>query len=310
MELSDIYNVQKDQNRHWVNYLTVDDKEKLELVQEYILSMNLNGLKILDEMNWQRHILNKKELDINNVKEHCVDMLKYLLSILLIFDINIDDFTNSFNNKTKVVDEKWRQEQIIISQYQKIITIDIDEIIFSYLDSFYNYMCDEIKWLKNYEVFKRTSYHFYNYICGITTEIEEEMNKSFIENGMFRNLSIVDGSVKYINRLKKEGYVIILLTARDYKRYERLYYDTYFNLQSVGCNYDKIIWNKSKSDSVTTLMPAKVLYHIEDRDKHALEVASVGINVLLLNKDYNGKIDHSKISIVNNWEEIYAKITK
>ena len=84
---------------------------------------------------------------------------------------------------------------------------------------------------------------------------------------------------------------------------ERDVYDLFFDDNAI-------LWNRDKADALRSLLPAKPLCHIEDRDKHAIEIANIGIDVILLNKPYNVKLNHSKIHIANDWDKVKAIITK
>ena len=81
-----------------------------------------------------------------------------------------------------------------------------------------------------------------------------------------------------------------------------------------GIEWDLLIWEKDKADAVINhVYPAEVVYFIEDRDKHALELAHIDVPVLLLDKSYNQGLDvnlHETVERIKSWGEVLMRLQK
>jgi len=103
---------------------------------------------------------------------------------------------------------------------------------------------------------------------------------------------------------------IVVITARPAWKYSFLVYQTYKWLHYHGINTDLLLFNKDKADAVIdNLNVNNVIYFIEDRDKHAVEISNIGIDVLLIAKPYNENIsDSNNLSKVYSWDTIKNKV--
>ena len=86
--------------------------------------------------------------------------------------------------------------------------------------------------------------------------------------------------------------------------------DTVKWLEQNGVPHDILLFDKDKYDAlVKHVFPAKVATFIEDRDKHAIELAAHGVPVTLINKSYNQTLsDHECITRVDDWVDITNNI--
>jgi len=297
------------QNNLWIkDYKILDDYEKNELLKEYLLGINFNSLKILKTVDWQKNILVKKELDFDELSYQLVDVLKYLLSILLLFDINIDYFVSCFSNKSLIVDRDFKQQLVTFENETRIISVDIDGVLADYHTGIVKYFIDKNIINETY----REKYHdTYNYCEFFDMNIEEfERNKDlFIENNGLINLPVIEYARESINELIDKGFKIILLTARP--KLVQIVKDTMIWLNKNNINYHKLFFEKDKDELFKKIYPAHISIHIDDRDKHAIEMNNVNVLVYLFDTDYNKHMNtdnFNNIIRVKNWFDILEKI--
>jgi len=302
-----MWEAQEEQQKLWVeDYDSLSDKEQLELLQEYILSIMTNSSRVLDEVNWKSNILSRKQINTDNITEHCVDILKYVINTLLIFGVSPVDFTKKFDEKTDAVQKKWdwERKRDRLSDTDSIITIDIDGVIANFSESFTSFI--ENKTGKPL-VTDRKYFHYYMNVEGLTATEEERLMDEFIRDGGFCRPKIYPGAKDSIDVLKSVGFHIVFLTARPYNKYRRIFRDTTWWMEKHKVNYDAILWDKDKADAIKALHPAFVLFHVEDRDKHAVEVANSGVDVLLFDKPYNQTVIHDKVQRITRWSEVIER---
>ena len=309
IEIEKILTIQDRQNKFWYDKENLTPEQKVHILYEHLLGINLNTTKILGTVDWQKSSLTRKIIDKNDLMDNLTDVVKHFLSIMLLYDLNLDDLYNRFIDKTEIVNIKIKNIMKDVEKH-KFISIDIDGIVADFYNGFTDFLSG-----KGYQI--RNKYHdTYDMatLFGGAITFEKTMNelmKEFMyENNGFLNLDVINGSVENINKLIDDGYKIIFVTGRDNKT--RIVIDTIRWLNKIGIkDYKHITFNKDKVEAITALKPINIICHIEDRDKHAVEVASLKIKVFLLRKQYNKTLNDSDyITVVNNWNQIYEFIKK
>ena len=137
--LKEVFKIQKDfTNRFFekqglsLNEVMKDKELKIKWNKEYVLALSKEVYEVLDEIDWKMHTSKDSE-DVNdNVLEECVDVLKYLFGIIQLNGFSVDDLYEKFIDKSKVVEAKFNQEEVmkkIKSSDKKIAFIDIDGVL-------------------------------------------------------------------------------------------------------------------------------------------------------------------------------------
>ncbi len=308
---TEIWERQNDHNiKCWNTDQVVDDAKKNSLHMDYALGLFNNATKLLNEYQWNSYLIERKDVNIHNIAEHAGDVLKYIVSLMLLHGIKPEDFINIFIDKYGVTEVKVRGKNIELSILTKIIAFDIDGVLADYSSAFIDYirikkeLSDDVKIIHN-------EYHFASILPDFTYEEESELAASFVNEGNLRHLPCYEGAKELLRTLRSMGYKIVLITARPYKRFRRMYDDTMYWLNNNGIVCDKIIWNDNKADAIQSLYPAYTDYFVEDRDKHVLEVSSLGVNVILIDKLYNRTLANSKrITRIDNIKEVLSIVNE
>jgi hypothetical protein len=81
-------------------------------------------------------------------------------------------------------------------------------------------------------------------------------------------------------------------------------------LAKNGIGYDLLLFGRDKAEIIRDyISPAVPRYFIEDRAKHALEIAELGISVLLMDIPANSGLSPSPfITRVKDWQEITRRV--
>lgn len=114
-----------------------------------------------------------------------------------------------------------------------------------------------------------------------------------------------DNAVEIINKLKKEGHKIVIITARDSEFYDDPYLLSKTWLDKNNIEYDKIIVNAREKGIVCKKEQIDIF--IDDQLNNCFDVEKEGIQTIRIsddNKEYTGIIS------LKDWIEIYNFILK
>lgn len=185
------------------------------------------------------------------------------------------------------------------------IGIDLDDTISSSNEMF-------IKYAKLYNKEKKINFKI--------DETQWDLDKSFGWNDnnykefckQYLRTLLNEAETKYnaaekINKLKNEGYKIIIITSRNEKELNDMYAFTEKWLKNHNINYDKLIINSLQKEE--ECLKNKVNIFIDDNMKNCINVyKKLQIPVFLFDGLYNTNDKYSNIERVYSWDEIYLKI--
>ena len=185
------------------------------------------------------------------------------------------------------------------------IGIDLDDTISSSNEMF-------IKYAKLYNKEKKINFKI--------DETQWDLDKSFGWNDnnykefckQYLRTLLNEAEIKYnaaekINKLKNEGYKIIIITSRNEKELNDMYSFTEKWLKNHNINYDKLIINSFQKEE--ECLKNKVNIFIDDNMKNCMNVyKKLQIPVFLFDGLYNTNDKYSNIERVYSWDEIYLKI--
>lgn len=185
------------------------------------------------------------------------------------------------------------------------IGIDLDDTISSSNEMF-------IEYAKLYNKEKKINFKI--------DETQWDLDKSFGWNDnnykefckQYLRTLLNEAEIKYnaaekINKLKNEGYKIIIITSRNEKELNDMYSFTEKWLKNHNINYDKLIINSLQKEE--ECLKNKVNIFIDDNMKNCMNVyKKLQIPVFLFDGLYNTNDKYSNIERVYSWDEIYLKI--
>lgn len=277
-----IWEMQRYQN----NFFFPGIVEEKEMLNCFLLGLFEEVGELQKRIGLKKHILNldtKGEDVKSNILEECVDIFKYLVSVLQVYGFNYEEFVEYFYYKTSVVFDRGMTEKNILSSGCKVILMDLDGVV-----------ADINKYLMDRRIHK-SSY---------STHKWKRIKSDLIERGMFKDLEPVEGSVDGIDVIKELGYKIVIGTSRSFWDFSRIKLDTFHWLKKHDILVDRVFFSRNKSELISKLYPASIDVIIEDRLDFAIELEKTRLPILLLNSK-NGKTVESKyIKVVDSWDDI------
>ena len=113
----------------------------------------------------------------------------------------------------------------------------------------------------------------------------------------------IDNAVEVINRLKKEGHKIIIITARDSEFHDDPYLLSKNWLDKNNIKYDQIIVNAREKGMVCK--DENIDLFIDDQLNNCLDVLKEGIKVIRISNEI---CDNKDIIDLDSWTKIYEYI--
>ena len=244
--------------------------------------------------HYKAHVLKTPPIEKVNVADGAADVLKYLISIAQLYSVTAEELFQAFVRKSNVVDDRAKGERLELERDTKLIIVDVDNVI-----------ADLSGWQSKLNEARGGAP-----MNDRTVQLLESLKEDFYRDGGFLHLPPIDGAADGLKAISEAGWKIVLISARPYWQYKRVYGDTVEWLQKHGMTYDLILFNKDKAEAIYEhIFPARPSYFIEDREKHAKEVAGIGVPVLLLDWDYNRDIEENGlITRMADWPAIVKHV--
>lgn len=286
---------------------TIKDKELHSIITTYHIIRELTEL--VDETNWKSHIKYKKQINKSNIIEEYIDVLKFYINLGLIWNISAEDVVAEFDRKSSVVEQKWQQENMLASlnDTDKIVAIDIDGVLSEYPFSF-------VKWLIEHNHIK-AGYDTPDSVPAIIESLGgfaqyTELKHQYRMSGAKRNAVVTPGASAFLKLLRNLGYKIVLLSARPYKKYVRIFADTIEWLNKNHLVYDAILFDSDKEDVIIKRFPQVKLF-IDDDINNIKKVTTAGFNAVWISNDdavLNGNHINKKTLCYSSLTHLYTAI--
>jgi uncharacterized HAD superfamily protein len=266
---------------------------------------------MLGEINWKVHRPHDKPINRKNLVEQLVDIFKYWNSIVQFWDVSPSEFIDEFNRKSEVVEQRFKQEKHLhLIDDKFVVCIDIDGVLADYPNYFIKFVEGEtgIKF-GDLKIRSPNITDVLGEVLPGGREAVRALKHKYRMDGYKRTIPVVAGAAEVLQRMKTAGLTIVLLSARPYKIYPRIFADTIEWLKVNSMPYDAIIWDENKEERMLKQLP-NMMVMFEDNAKNALDVASAGKKVYLIDRTYNRGVVHDNITRFGGWGDIVIDGTK
>lgn len=113
-----------------------------------------------------------------------------------------------------------------------------------------------------------------------------ELKKEYRTCGYKASLPVIKDAALFVKTLQTNGFKVILLTTRPYRKYREIYDYTMQWLETNNIKCNGIIWEEDKHWVVLREFPF-LRFMVEDNAEIANQVARLGYKVYLLDSQYN-----------------------
>lgn len=282
---------------------STDFEHKVDLNKEFILSLIKESSELLDNINWKNHTYQSKAFIKDNFAESCIDVLKYLFILCIINGIDDNDLYEKFNQKTAVVESKFKQKQLLLDLKsgkikKKIAIVDIDGVLAKYPDKINEFI--KIHTQGKYTNIKDLKFE--------NLSLYERIKREYRLSGQKRFIPLMPNAKNFTTNLHKNGYFVLLLTARPYEQISRIYYDTMSWLNDNDIYFDAIIWDRNKSEfAVENLSGCNIALCIDDDIENAKNLSRLS-KVYLVDNPLNESARYNalpkNITVIKNLKQV------
>lgn len=192
------------------------------------------------------------------------------------------------------------------------IGIDIDDTISDTYDSLFHfaqkYTIEELKRSGKIDLNQEMKTHMY---CSDLHHWNEQEEKNFFDKyykTVVKEVKPKKFSAEVIEKLKKQGHEIYIITARFESDKFDIKEETKDWLDKNHIYYDKLFVNIDKKAKVAS--ENKVDIFIDDSFQNCQEVANKDIKTYIFDTRINEKLQHNKIERIYSWPHFYQEINK
>ena len=188
------------------------------------------------------------------------------------------------------------------------IGIDIDNVISNFDEVLKKEFLEHDKELRNTGIVNPNLY----VTQGMFDWSEDEIWGFYLENigRIAKSLEVKPGAKEYIDKLKEDGHMIVIITGRDNGDYADPWNITENWLKQKEIKYDKLIitdaYKNNKHAKTEKCFENNIDIMIDDSIHNCMDCIENNITTLLMDTPYN-RVEKDMIR-VNNWEEVYEFI--
>ena len=188
-----------------------------------------------------------------------------------------------------------------------IIGFDIDNVIADMDKTFLEEFLKEDKNKRNKGIINPEA----EYITDGMFDWTKQEVDDFLKSNMSRmavHFELVKDAKKYMDKLKRDGHKIYIITGRNTRLFDNPEELTIHWLNKQNINYDKLIFTKDSKDKSYECFMNNIDIMFDDRPMVCFNLLKNKIKSYLFKTQYNYKYNDLNIPIVENWEEIYKLI--
>jgi len=129
-----------------------------------------------------------------------------------------------------------------------------------------------------------TEYNNYQVMSNSIDKLKfYELKENYRLSGIKQNMGTVAGARETLELLKEKDYFIILITARPYKKYFRIYSDTLNWLKKNNLKFDALIWQEEKEKYIIEHFNRdQALFCIDDNVSNIEKLAKNGFKTFYM----------------------------
>jgi len=254
MNLKDVWKEQKEFNNLF-RQLPKGFEEQSHLTQHMVLCIMSELDEILSTVHWKHHRNIPIKPNPQQTLLECVDVFKYLITIIQAWGFTEKEFLDAFWKKSMVVRQR-RSEEFLKNVNGKTAVIDIDGVICDYNQGFmkwlykydndlYDLVINKV-WNSSTDTYGSVSRHDFE----LTPVLWQELKHQFRISGYKEFMPAYADAKEFLTKIQQNNITVVLLTSRPIDRYPNLYADTVAWLKREQLPYDIIWWSYDKADHV------------------------------------------------------------
>jgi len=307
-----LFNLQKAYNsKVYGERFKVFNAEDIEKVtQSLALCAHAEISELISATNYKNH----HNPGISNVDEtkilyESVDVIRYMMAILNLWEIDSDAFLNAFMRKDVYLNERKRIDDNPW-QGQPVAIVDMDDVLVEFRSGF-------AKWLNVkkdiWPDVESKEYYFIDALAKSGENPEGVFEEFIADHGFLDWLEPNPDAQCFLKELKAAGYWIHILTARPDDNLN-CFYDTFAWLNRNNLYFDDISFSAEKFRWCAKSKyydSGAIKFAIDDSPKHATEYATHGMHCYVPKMPYNeDQWGIAGITAYGSFEELLSFVKK
>ena len=286
--MKNLFKLQKLYNDKIYKNSSLDLKELEVITQSLGLCAHAELSELISATRYKKHHADHDvEVDKTKILYESVDVIRYIMAILNLWEIDSDSFENAFMKKDTYLNERKRIDDNPW-QGQPVAIVDMDDVLVEFRTGF-------AKWLnvrKNiFPDVESKEYYFIDALAKSGENPEGVFEEFIADHGFCDWLEPNPDAKNFLSELKEAGYWIHILTARPDDNLN-CFYDTFDWLNRHNLYFDDISFSAEKFRWCAKSKyydAGAIKFAIDDSPKHATEYATHGLLCYVPKKPYNEK---------------------
>lgn len=218
--------------------------------------------------NWKVHQQTKPASKATATLE-MVDVFKFLLTLMAIHDISADAFVAAFMDKSRVVARRVAVERMrhaaTCGRLPPLLVCDLDGVV----------CARDTALLAFIHAQTRTAYDSTGAVkAAVGQHGYERLKDAFYEAGGFKTAMVVEAAANSLRYAKAKDVTILIVTARDIKRFPTIEVDTYRWLDDNNIPADAVLFAAEKERAIAGLVP-RLSIAIDDEEQNVVRLRYV-----------------------------------
>lgn len=97
------------QKKFQTNFFDIDslsNEDKLKWTKEFVLCLHQELSEVMNSIDWKSYHTYDKTYSVDNTKEELVDCFKFLLNLMILWNMDENELVKLFNTKSDIVEQR------------------------------------------------------------------------------------------------------------------------------------------------------------------------------------------------------------
>ena len=112
MTLEDMFRCQSDFNKLFFDSGDLADLEKEEITKSLTLALHTEVSELISAINFKDHRQSRSQIDKEKILYESIDVFRYLLAILNLWDVRSEQFISAFDDKDLFLHTRHQMESV------------------------------------------------------------------------------------------------------------------------------------------------------------------------------------------------------
>lgn len=300
MTLKEMLELQRSFSDLFFDSRKFSDAEREQMTKSFALELHAEVSDLVSSINFRDHRLDRKMPDRTKILYESVDVIRYLMAIMNVWDINEKEFKDAFEDKDAYLHFRHNLSQKSWDG-RPVAIIDMDDVLAEFRHAFFGWLSETKGAVISYDC---PEY----YAASAARDLghnTEQLFKDFIAERQLRKIPAARDAQFFMQQLHEMGYWVQILTARPADNPLCLF-DTARWLQTNEIYFDDVAFSGEK---FRWIVQSKFANHValcvDDSPKHAAEFASHNLRTFSPIQPYNSALRRQEgVTMVENLTQI------